>query len=91
MPYNALNELTFRAVPMTAFTNYLSQMWQSRVIDQTGLEGAFDFSLSPSTDARESWGDRIREAVLAVGFKVEYRKVPTEVSVIDRCERPSEN
>ncbi len=91
MPYNSLNELTFRAVPMAAFTNYLSQMWQSRVIDQTGLEGAFDFSLSPSTDARESWGDRIREAVLAVGFKVEYRKVPTEVTVIDRCERPSEN
>ena len=36
-------------------------------------------------------GDRIREAVLAVGFKVEYRKVPTEVTVVDHCERPSEN
>jgi uncharacterized protein (TIGR03435 family) len=91
MPYNSLNELNFRAVPMTALTNYLSQMWQSPVIDQTGLEGAFDFSLSPSTDARENWGDRIREAVLAGGFKIEYRKVPTEVTIIDRCERPIDN
>jgi uncharacterized protein (TIGR03435 family) len=90
-PYNARNQLTFTAVPMSALTNYLSQMWQSPVIDQTGLEGAFDFTLNPSTDAGESWGDRIREAVLAVGFKVEYRKVPTEVTVVDHCERPSEN
>ena len=91
VPYFARDVLTFTAVPMSAFTNYLSNVWQSRVVDQTGLEGAFDFTLNPSTEPGESWGDRIHEALLAVGFKIEYRKVPTEMTVVDRCERPSEN
>jgi uncharacterized protein (TIGR03435 family) len=90
-PYNVGNPLTFTAVPMSALTNYLSNVFQSPVIDQTGLEGAFDFTLNLSTDAGESWADRIREALMAAGFKVEYKKVPTEVTVVDRCERPSEN
>jgi uncharacterized protein (TIGR03435 family) len=91
LPYNASNQLVFTAEPMSALTNYLSQMWQSPVIDQTGLEGTFDFTLNPSTEPGESWSDRMRDALIAVGFKVEYKKVPTEVTVVDRCERPSEN
>lgn len=90
-PYKASNQLVFTAEPMSALTNYLSQMWQSPVIDQTGLEGTFDFTLTLAAEPGESWGDRVRDAILAVGFKVEYRKVPTEVTVVDRCERPSEN
>ena len=76
---------------MTAFTNYLSNSLPMPVIDQTGLEGAFDFTLNPSTEPGESWSDRIHDALIAVGFKVEYRKVPTEVTVVDHIERPSEN
>jgi uncharacterized protein (TIGR03435 family) len=92
--FNDHNDPTFTAEPMSAFTNYLSQMWHSPVVDQTGLKGTFDFSLNPSAvdpQPGENWGDRIRAAVIAVGFKVEERKVPTEVTVVDRCERPSEN
>ncbi len=88
------NDPTYTAESMSAFTNYLSQMWHLPVLDQTGLEGTFDFSLKPSAvdpQPGENWGDRVREAVIAVGFKVEDRKVPTEVTVVDRCERPSEN
>ena len=94
VPYFARDVLPFTAVPMSAFTNYLSNVWQSPVIDQTGLQGTFDFTLNPSAAAMtpgESWGDRIHEALLAVGFKIEYKKVPTEMTVVDRCERPSEN
>jgi uncharacterized protein (TIGR03435 family) len=92
--YSANGDPIFVAVPMAQVTNYLSQMWQSPVVDQTGLAGAFDFSLAPSalTPMRgEVWGDLIRGAVLAFGFKVETRKVPTQITVVDRCERPSEN
>jgi len=92
--YNDRHEPTFTAESMAAFTNYLSQMWHSPVVDQTRLEGTFDFSLKPSAvdpQPGENWGDRVREAVIAVGFKVEERKMPTEVTVVDRCERPSEN
>jgi uncharacterized protein (TIGR03435 family) len=92
--FNDRNDPTFTAAPMSAFTNYLSNMWHSPVVDQTGLEGTFDFSLNASAvvpQPGENRGDRIREAVIAVGFKVEERKAPTEVTVVDRCERPSEN
>jgi uncharacterized protein (TIGR03435 family) len=92
--YDAHGDPIFVAVPMSAVTNYLSNMWHSPVVDQTGLAGIFDFSLAPSafTAMRgEVWGDLVRGAVLAFGFKVEMRKVPMQVTVIDRCERPSEN
>ena len=91
---NDRNDPTFTAEPMSTFTNYLSQMWHWPVVDQTGLEGAFDFSLNPSEvdpQPGENWGDRVREAVIAAGFKVEERKVPAEVTVVDRCDRPSAN
>jgi uncharacterized protein (TIGR03435 family) len=85
---------TFTAAPMAALTNYLSNMWHSPVVDQTGLEGTFDFSFEPSAidpQPGEAWGDRVLDAVIASGFKVETKKLPMEVTVIDRCERPSEN
>jgi uncharacterized protein (TIGR03435 family) len=94
MRFNDRNDPTFTMVPMSAFTNYLSQMWHSPVVDRTGLEGAFDFSLNISAvvpEPGENWGDRVREAVIAAGFRIEERKVPTEVTIVDRCERPSEN
>jgi uncharacterized protein (TIGR03435 family) len=92
--FNDHNDPTFIAETMSLFTNYLSQRWHSPVVDQTGLAGTFDFSLNPSAvdlHPGENWGDRVREAVIALGFKVEQRKMPTEVTVVDRCERPSEN
>jgi uncharacterized protein (TIGR03435 family) len=48
---------------------------------------------SNNVDAQpgEAWGDRVRDAVIALGFKVETRKVPLELTVVDRCDRPSEN
>src|SRR6185437_15148158 len=60
--FNDRNDPTFTAEPISDFTNYLSQMWHSPVVDQTGLEGTFDFSLSPSAvgpQPGENWGDRI--------------------------------
>jgi uncharacterized protein (TIGR03435 family) len=92
--YGPHNDPTFTSVRMSAVANYLSQMWQSPVADQTGLEGAFDFSLEPSAMdvlPGQVWSDRVREAMRAFGFKIETRNVPTEVTVVDRCERPSEN
>jgi uncharacterized protein (TIGR03435 family) len=93
---------TYTAVSMSDFTNPLSQILQSPVIDKTKLEGDFDFSLNLSAVAplpvgeadkerRMAYQDRVREALIAVGLKLEERKVPTEITVIDHGERPSEN
>jgi uncharacterized protein (TIGR03435 family) len=79
---------------MSALINYLSKMWHSPVVHQTELGGAFDFSPEPSgvdPQPGQMWGDRVRDAVIAFGFKVETRKVPLELTVVDRCDRPSEN
>jgi uncharacterized protein (TIGR03435 family) len=94
--------ITYTALPMSDFINRLSWLLQAPVIDKTELEGAFDFSINLSavasqpvarTDAerRAVVQDRVREALLAVGLKVEERKMPIEITVVDQCERPSEN
>jgi hypothetical protein len=36
-------------------------------------------------------GDRVRQAIEAIGFRVEDRRVALEVTVVDRCERPTAN
>jgi hypothetical protein len=38
----------------------------------------------------EKGGNWTREAVEEAGFRVEARKIPLEVTVVDRCERPGE-
>jgi uncharacterized protein (TIGR03435 family) len=94
--------ITYTAVPMSYFTNQLSLLMQAPVIDMTGLEGAFDLSLNLSAvapqpvgtteaDRRATRQDLVREAIAAVGLKIELRKMPLEITVVDQCERPSEN
>jgi hypothetical protein len=33
----------------------------------------------------------VREAVEAIGFRVQNRKIPLDVTVVDQCRRPSPN
>ena len=87
-------DVVFKAVPMSAVTNYLSNMWRAPVADETGLKGAIDFELPTSQVESQpgmNWGDRVREAIEAIGFRVENRRIPMEVTIVDRCERPSAN
>jgi uncharacterized protein (TIGR03435 family) len=87
-------DVIFTAVPMSGLTNYLSQMLRAPVVDETQLNGAYTFQLATSKiEAQQglSFGDRVREAAEAIGFRLENRKVPLEVTVVDRCERPTAN
>ena len=87
-------DVVFRHVSMAAVTNYLSQMTQAPVVDETDLKGSYDFVLAPSRIEAQpgmTWGERVREAMEAVGLRVENRRIPLEVTVVDRCERPSAN
>jgi uncharacterized protein (TIGR03435 family) len=87
-------DVVFTAVPMSSVTNYLSQMWRAPVVDETGLKEAYNFELATSrieSRVGMDWGDRVREAVEAVGFRVENRRIPLDITVVDRCERPSAN
>ncbi len=87
-------DLAFKSAAMWRFTNYLSQILRAPVEDETELKGAYDFTLPVSQvvlQPGESQRDRVREAAQAFGFRIEEKKIPLEVTVIDRCERPSEN
>lgn len=63
------------------------------VVDATGLTGLFDLNLDFSVDESASAeGPTIFEAVQRqLGLKLEARKGPVEVVVIDHVEKPSAN
>ena len=87
-------------VPMQAFANFLSGPMRRPVIDETGLEGQYDFrfdllSMLPPDLAPGQEPD-VAAMVLAglpeqLGLKLESRKVPVDVLVVDRWEKPGEN
>lgn len=85
--------VVFTASTIDALTNYLSQFWKEPVEDQTNLDGTYDFTLGTSLAVRprEDFSDRLREAVEDLGFHVESKKLPLEMTVVDHCEHPGEN
>jgi uncharacterized protein (TIGR03435 family) len=69
---------------------------ENPIVDGTGLAGPFDFRLEwtapRSDDAGASEpGSTIFDALLKVGLKLERRKRPMPVIVIDRADRPMAN
>jgi uncharacterized protein (TIGR03435 family) len=69
------------------------------VVDQTGLKGAWDFTVDASplmiqrpADATEAIGMLMQMLNDQLGIKVDQKKVPAEVIVVDRAEKvPVEN
>jgi uncharacterized protein (TIGR03435 family) len=73
------------------------------VLDQTGLTGTFDFELTWSGDKTYSGerGGTTAEAPSApelftaiqeqLGLRLELRKAPLEILIIDHAEKPTEN
>jgi uncharacterized protein (TIGR03435 family) len=62
------------------------------VVDATGLTGLFDLNLDFNVDESKSdEGPTIFEALQRVGLRLETRKGPVEVVVIDHVEKPSAN
>jgi uncharacterized protein (TIGR03435 family) len=91
-------------VPMTYFAWFLSQQVGRPVVDRTGLDQHYDFTLqwtpepppSASAEAREPLpsadGPTIFTALREqLGLKLQSEKAPVEVFVIDSAERPLEN
>jgi uncharacterized protein (TIGR03435 family) len=96
------NEITAQAVTLEQFAR--SPLWtpigDRLVLDKTGLNGKYDFTLKWRPDSLDESGavesaddlpplfDAIREQL---GLKVVDAKAPLEVIVIDRIERPTRN
>jgi uncharacterized protein (TIGR03435 family) len=77
------------------------------VVDQTGLSGKYDFTLDWTPEASQFGGrgaqlpppaddaaappDLFTAIVAQLGLKLEAAKVPVDVLVVDRVEKPSDN
>ena len=95
------------AVGLSLLAGLLSQHLDRRVIDRTGLEGRFDIQLRWTPGQGEAPFDPGGNLVPAVadfsgssiftaiqeqlGLKLESKRGPVEVTVIDQAEKPSEN
>jgi uncharacterized protein (TIGR03435 family) len=91
---------------MSYFSWFLAQQQaiNSPVFDQTGLAGFYDFKLEFTPELPENLPQEVRDRVPAssgpdlmtalrqeLGLKLESRKMPVPVMVIDHAEKPAEN
>jgi uncharacterized protein (TIGR03435 family) len=92
--------LVARFAPMKAFAAFLSGPLQRPVVDMTGLEGKYDFKFNlmayAPTDLEPGKDPDVGMMVVSalepeLGLRLEARKTPTSVLVIDHIEKPSEN
>ena len=89
--------LAGRRAPMKMLVFVLSQALRHTVVDETGLKGPFDMTLTwtPDAGAAEASADAPPPLLVAVeeqmGLKLQARKGQTEVIVVDHVERPTEN
>ena len=93
--------LTARAQPLAALVEMLSKEFRLPVTDKTGLTGKFDFTLEfapqapgavPPDSADESAPNLINAVPQQLGLKLEAKKIPVDILIIDRADRiPTEN
>jgi uncharacterized protein (TIGR03435 family) len=95
-------EIWARGVTMTHFASGLHYELDAPVLDETKIEGHYDFKIKFEEGNRElmASGDTgtasgavgsIFTAVGELGLKLEARKIPVEVRIIQSAERPSGN
>jgi len=91
--------MSFRASPLRVLVELLTQQTQRQVVDETGLTGVYDFDLrfrqeSPGQigESADSNSPSLYTALTdQLGLKLESRKEPVQVLVIDHVEKPSPN
>jgi uncharacterized protein (TIGR03435 family) len=84
-------QINFRSISMPKLANYVRDMLDVQVVDQTGMAGSYNFSIETAGDPAEAFRDRVRSAVEALGFKLAPLKITRDVTIIDHVERPTEN
>jgi uncharacterized protein (TIGR03435 family) len=94
-------ELTGQGVSVDALVNRVKIYLSRKIVDDTGLKGEYDFKVTfrrpmnaRPVDVQEtvaSGADIFTAFQQQLGLKLEARKGPAEVIVVDRVERPSAN
>jgi len=76
---------------MAQLADWLWRRFHRPIIDATGLNGGFEFTMAMTNDQAMGFDDFTLAVQQQLGIAVKPRRVPMEVIVIDRMERPSEN
>jgi uncharacterized protein (TIGR03435 family) len=85
-------KFTGQRASLTLLANAVTRGLGMPVVDRSGLKGEYDFVLEWAPDTPEAEGPTMFRAVEEqLGLHLESAKVPVEVLVIDRVEKPSEN
>jgi uncharacterized protein (TIGR03435 family) len=102
-PSEAITEIKAFRLDMRSFANILSGQLDRLVTNETGLAGEFQFNLryvsdllAKQPDNAEAPSDPNAASIFAalqeqLGLKLDARKAPIEVIVIDHAERPAAN
>jgi uncharacterized protein (TIGR03435 family) len=78
--------------PLASLARQLSNQVGRTVVDKTELKGNFDFDMTFAPDLGDSDGPSIFTALEEqMGLKLDPRRGPVEVIVIDNVEHPSAN
>jgi uncharacterized protein (TIGR03435 family) len=84
--------VTAKGLPMANLVRYLSDQSGRQVIDETGLTGKYDFQFAFAPDLGDATGPSLFTAIQQeLGLRLESKKGPVEVIVIDSVEKPSAN
>jgi uncharacterized protein (TIGR03435 family) len=90
------HQLTARQVSMEALARTFSRQFNRQVVDMTGLHGVFDFNLDYAPGDAATPDDALAASIFTavqeqLGLRLEARKGPVEVVVIDHTGKPSQN
>ncbi len=89
--------LTAKQTSMAAFVVELMRILDAPVVDETGIPGAYDFELhitidqsganGKDPDPRAPFFYGLQDALPTIGLRLQPRKVPLDVIVVDHAER----
>jgi uncharacterized protein (TIGR03435 family) len=88
----ASGTVSARDVPLPQFAELLSQLTGRRVIDSTGLTGNFDFDAQWAPESQQAVSDApslFTALQEQLGLRLDPRRVPTPMLVIESVERPT--
>jgi len=79
-------------ISMAQLAEYLSRRTERPVLDQTGLQGSFDFEYRNNDEQNDAdITGFLLTAMKAIGLELKSSKAPVETVVIDHVEKPSPN
>ena len=79
-------QTVFEAAPLRILVNMLANKLGGPVVDKTGLDGIYDYTFEwPNA------GSSLFSSLDQLGLKLEAKREPVDVLVIDRADHPSAN